>query len=201
MPTILRVSRPVFVVSEVIVASNCDLEEAATSGRFRQDLYYRFMPFHLPALRERPKDIEALARGTAAHFTTKFRKELFTISREAMRCLESFPWPGNIRQMENAVQQAVLVSNGSELLPEHLPQSIREHTPPTNGKPHAPPVETLSASIDVVERNFILKALERHGNSRARAAEALGISRVTLYKKMKKYGLMPATLRGQHQAS
>ncbi len=187
-----------FVVSEVIVASNCDLEEAATSGRFRQDLYYRFMPFHLPALRERPKDIEALARGTAAHFTTKFRKELFTISREAMRCLETFPWPGNIREMENAVQQAVLVSSGSELLPEHLPQSIRKHAPSAVGKPHASPEEMLSASIDVVERNFILKTLKRHDNSRARAAEALGISRVTLYKKMKKYGLMPATSRPRH---
>lgn len=180
--------------ARIIVASNWNLEEAAEAGRFRRDLYYRLnvMSFHLPALRERPTDIEPLSRGMASRFATKFRKELFDISREAMHCLTSFPWPGNIRQLENAVQQAVLVSNGPELLPEHLPQSIRDYTPRTNGHISLPPEEKLAKNIDLVEKNFIVKALERHGNSRARAAEALGISRVTLYKKMKKYGLMPA---------
>ena len=186
--------------ARIIVASNWNLEEEARSGRFRQDLYYRLnvMSFHLPALRERPQDIEPLARGMAARFNTRFRKELFEISREAMRCLQAFPWPGNIRQMENAVQQAVLVSNGPELLPEHLPQPIRDYVPsapPPSTNGHVAPADetTLSDNIDAVERSFIIKALERHGNSRARAAEALGISRVTLYKKMKKYGLMPAS--------
>jgi DNA-binding NtrC family response regulator len=184
--------------ARIIVASNWNLEEAAESGKFRRDLYYRLnvMSFHLPALRERPSDIEPLVRGMAGRFNTKFRKDLLDISSEALRYLEAFPWPGNIRQMENAVQQAVLVSSGPELLPEHLPQPIREYLPPTNGNGHHASSETLEHSIDAVERNFIQKALERHGNSRARAAEALGISRVTLYKKMKKYGLMPATVRG-----
>jgi transcriptional regulator with PAS, ATPase and Fis domain len=85
------------------------------------------------------------------------------------------------------------------LLPEHLPQPIREYLPPSNGNGHLTSNETLEHSIDAVERNFIQKALERHGNSRARAAEALGISRVTLYKKMKKYGLMPANIRSTGQ--
>jgi transcriptional regulator with PAS, ATPase and Fis domain len=183
--------------ARIIVASNWDLEEEAEKGRFRQDLYYRLnvMSFHLPPLRERTQDIEPLVRGMAARFNTKFRKDLFDISKDALAALRAFPWPGNIRQLENAVQQAVLVSSGAMLLRDHLPPPIREYAlPPVNGNGHHKAAdESLSNSIDAVERNFILKALEKHGNSRARAAEALGISRVTLYKKMKKYGLMPAT--------
>jgi DNA-binding NtrC family response regulator len=182
--------------ARIIVASNWDLEEEAEKGRFRQDLYYRLnvMSFHLPPLRERTMDIEPLVRGMAARFNTKFRKDLFDVSKDALAALRAFPWPGNIRQLENAVQQAVLVSSGGVLLRDHLPPPIREYAPPpVNGNGHYKTAEeSLSNSIDAVERNFILKALEKHGNSRARAAEALGISRVTLYKKMKKYGLMPA---------
>src|SRR5206468_7734519 len=100
--------------ARLIVASNLDLEEAAARGRFRPDLYFRLnvMSFHLPPLRERVQDIAALARGMAARFNRKFQKDLFDISPEALAALESFPWPGNIRQLENAVQQAVLVSAG-----------------------------------------------------------------------------------------
>ena len=186
--------------ARMIVASNWDLEAAAKEGRFRHDLYYRLnvMSFHLPALRERIDDIEPLTRAMAARFNTKFRKDLFDISAEALRTLQDFPWPGNIRQLENAVQQAVLVSNGSTLLPDHLPQPIREYIaplPPPSGRPEAASQTRLARSIDAVERDFIREALERHNNSRARAAEALGISRVTLYKKMKKYGLMTAHSR------
>jgi two-component system response regulator HydG len=191
--------------ARIIVASNWDLEEEAEKGKFRQDLYYRLnvMSFHLPPLRERTLDIEPLVRGMAARFNTKFRKDLFDVSKDALSALRAFPWPGNIRQLENAVQQAVLVSSGPTLLREHLPPPIREYAPPpiVNGNGHHKAVdESLSNSIDAVERNFILKALEKHGNSRARAAEALGISRVTLYKKMKKYGLMPASVRGSRVA-
>jgi two-component system response regulator HydG len=191
-------------IARIIVASNWDLEEAAMSGRFRQDLYYRLnvMSFHLPPLRERTQDIEPLVRGMAARFTAKFRKELFDVSKDALAALRAFPWPGNIRQLENAVQQAVLVSSGPVLLRDHLPQPVRDHSPPSlNGNGHHKAAdESLSDSIDAIERTFIQKALEKHGNSRARAAEALGISRVTLYKKMKKYGLMPGHVRAQQVA-
>jgi DNA-binding NtrC family response regulator len=191
--------------ARIIVASNWDLEEEADKGRFRQDLYYRLnvMSFHLPPLRERTQDIEPLVRGMASRFNTKFRKDLFDVSKDALAALRAFPWPGNIRQLENAVQQAVLVSSGPVLLREHLPPPIREYAPPAavNGNGHHKAAdESLSNSIDAVERNFILKALEKHGNSRARAAEALGISRVTLYKKMKKYKLMPESVRGGRES-
>jgi DNA-binding NtrC family response regulator len=184
--------------ARIIVASNWDLEEAVGRGKFRQDLYYRLnvMSFHLPPLRERIQDIAPLVRGMAARFNTKFRKDLFDISARAMDALEAYPWPGNIRQLENFIQQGVLVSSGPELLFEHLPQQVREHRPAAS--PAAPPqqYDTLSHNREQLERNVIQRALANNGYSRARAASALGISRVTLYKKMKKYGLMRAPLRG-----
>jgi transcriptional regulator with PAS, ATPase and Fis domain len=182
--------------ARLVVASNWDLETAVESNKFRRDLYYRLnvMSFHLPPLRERVQDISLLVRGMAARFNTKFRKDLFDISPQALGALEAFAWPGNIRQLENVVQQAVLVSSGSEMLVEHLPQPIREFVPACNGK-SAAPAESLLHNREVIEKNFIQRALQNNGYSRARTAVALGISRVTLYKKMKKYGLMSTSMR------
>ena len=175
----------------LIVASNLDLEEAVERGRFRPDLYFRLnvMSFHLPPLRERIQDIAPLARGMAMRFNRKFNKALFDIHPEAMAALEAFTWPGNLRQLENVLQHAVLVSNGPELLVEHLPAAIQEAAVPFDGaEPNAN--ESLHHQRDVIERNVIQRALMTNGYSRTRAAGSLGISRVTLYKKMKKYGLM-----------
>jgi two-component system response regulator HydG len=178
--------------ARIVVASNWDLEGAVEQGKFRQDLYYRLnvMSFHLPPLRERVQDIAPLVRGLAARFNTKFKKGLFDVSPEAMDALEAFPWPGNIRQLENFVQQAVLVSSGPELLVQHLPPQVREYR--SAGREVAPvaPPGSLLHNREMLERNVIQRALTNNGYSRSRAASALGISRVTLYKKMKKYGLM-----------
>ncbi len=185
--------------ARIIVASNWDLEEAVQDGKFRQDLYYRLnvMSFHLPPLRERVQDIAPLVRGLAARFNTKFRKDLFDVSPHAMEALENFPWPGNIRQLENFVQQGVLVSSGAELLLAHLPQQVRDQRPAYRGSAAPVHPDTLIHNREVLERNVIQRTLEKNGYSRARAASALGISRVTLYKKMKKYGLMNGTLRAK----
>jgi transcriptional regulator with PAS, ATPase and Fis domain len=183
--------------ARLIVASNLNLEEAVERGKFRMDLYFRLnvMSFHLPPLRERVQDIAPLARGMAARFNRKFHKQLFDISPEALAALESFPWPGNIRQLENVLQQAVLVSSGPEMLLHHLPQPVQDHASAAsmsgNGSTNC---DTLNYQRDAIERNVIQRALANHGYSRARAADALGISRVTLYKKMKKYGLMAVPL-------
>jgi two-component system, NtrC family, response regulator HydG len=178
--------------ARIIVASNWDLEEAVLKGKFRQDLYYRLnvMSFHLPSLRERVQDIAPLARGMTARFNTRFRKELYDICLKAMDVLEAFPWPGNIRQLENAVQQAVLVSSGPELRYEHLPPQIRDHKPTSREPASNGKSNSLLHSREMNEKNVIERALASTNGSRAKAASALGISRVTLYKKMKKYGLM-----------
>jgi DNA-binding NtrC family response regulator len=175
----------------LIVASNRNLRDEADRGRFRQDLYFRLnvMSFHLPALRERIDDVEPLVRAMTARFNTKFRKDLYEISSEVMAVLEAYSWPGNVRELENAIQHAVLVSQGPRLLVQHLPEVIREQTAASPLKSPAK-ADTLVRNREVVERSVIQRALANHGNSRARAATELGISRVTLYKKMKKYGLM-----------
>ena len=180
--------------ARIIVASNWDLEEAVSAGKFRQDLYYRLnvMSFHLPPLRERVQDLTPLARALVARFNTKFHKELFDISPQAMDAIETYPWPGNIRQLENFIQQAVLVSSGAELLLEHLPQQVREYRAPRAAVPVRPQADSLSHNREQVERSIIQRTLVNNGYSRVHTANALGISRVTLYKKMKKYGLMPS---------
>jgi transcriptional regulator with PAS, ATPase and Fis domain len=177
--------------ARVLVASNINLEEAVQRGKFRQDLYYRLnvMSFHLPALSERVQDIAPLARGLAARFNQKFRKDLFAISPEAIAALEWFPWPGNIRQLENVVQHAVLVSKGPELLLGDLPQPVQEHAR-SSGSPGTEAKSPLSLNREQIERSVIQKALASNNFQRARTAKALGISRVTLFKKMNKYGLM-----------
>jgi DNA-binding NtrC family response regulator len=184
--------------ARLIVASNLNLEDAVERGKFRPDLYFRLnvMSFALPPLRERVLDIAPLARGMAARFNQKFQKDLFDLHPEATAALESFPWPGNLRQLENVVQHAVLMSNGPDLLLSHLPQPVQDHyaacqgDSPFNG-------DSLHHQRDLIERNVIQRALVNNGYSRARAAYSLGISRVTLYKKMKKYGLMSIPM---HQA-
>jgi two-component system response regulator HydG len=179
--------------ARIIAASNWELENAVAEGKFRQDLYYRLnvLAFHLQPLRERTQDIGPLARGLAARFNATFNKELFDMSPEALQMLEAFPWPGNIRQLEHAVQQAVLVSSGPVLLAQHLPLPIREHIASScRDDPQAPTkVGGLAERWDDVEREAIARALRESNQSRSRAAQALGISRVTLYNKIKKYGL------------
>src|SRR5207237_1533094 len=176
--------------ARLIVASNIHLEEAVEDGTFRPDLYFRLnvMSFHLPPLRERIQDIAPLARGMAMRFNRKFNKSLFDIHPDAMAALEAFSWPGNLRQLENVIQHAVLVSAGPELLLEHLPPAIQTAAVPVGGLDENPN-ESLHYQRDVTERNVIQRALMSNGYSRTRAADSLGISRVTLYKKMKKYGL------------
>jgi transcriptional regulator with PAS, ATPase and Fis domain len=178
--------------ARLIVASNLHLEDAVERGKFRQDLYYRLnvMSFHLPPLRERVQDIAPLVRGMATRFNHKFHKQLFDIGPEAMAALESFPWPGNLRQLENVIQHAVLMSSGPEVLLQHLPPQIQEHAQLLGGNGGSLAADDLQHNRQLIERNVIQRVLVNCGYSRARAADALNISRVTLYKKMKKYGLM-----------
>jgi transcriptional regulator with PAS, ATPase and Fis domain len=176
--------------ARLIVASNRNLEEEVARGRFRRDLYYRLngMSFHLPPLRERVPDIAPLVRGMAARFTQKFHKNLWEIHPETLAALEAFPWPGNLRQLENVVQQAVLVSTGRELLVQHLPQPVQVYARSSQGAWQGS-TDPLLHNREISERALIERALANANYIRARAASTLNISRVTLYKKMRKYDL------------
>jgi DNA-binding NtrC family response regulator len=167
--------------ARLIGASNVNLEAAIEEGKFRLDLYYRLnvMSFHLPPLRERVEDIAPLVRGMVTRYSRRFNREAWEVSAEVMACFEALPWPGNIRQLENVVQQAVLVSAGPELRIEHLPQAVREHT-----------MLPLHSKLERVERDIIESALNQNDYGRARTAKFLGLSRVSLFKKMRKYQLM-----------
>jgi DNA-binding NtrC family response regulator len=186
--------------ARIMAATNWNLADAVERGTFRRDLYYRLhvLSFRLPPLRHRPEDIGPLVRGMAARYGTKYGKKLFGVCPEALRALEAFPWPGNIRQLENIVQQAVLTSSGNELKLHHLSPMIDLRTdradPTTTPLPPAGFGGTLKQSRESSERANILRALEKAGQSRTRAAQLLGVSRVTLYKKMKKYGLFTKIL-------
>lgn len=189
--------------TRVFAATHGSLMEAVEQGRFRRDLYYRLsvLSFQLPPLRHRPEDISPLVRSLVARYGTKFGKKLYAVSPEALRMLEAYSWPGNIRQLENVVQQAVLTASGSELKPHHLPPMIHAEieAPVARSSPQFGIAGTLRQSRESIERANILRALEQVGYSRTRAAQLLGVSRVTLYKKMKKYGLLTAI--GYHPAT
>jgi two-component system response regulator HydG len=177
--------------ARLVVASNIDLEKAVALGKFRADLYFRLnvMSFHLPPLRERISDIEPLARGMAVRFARKFKKEIYDIDPEALAALEAFAWPGNLRQLENVIQHAVLMCNTAELLLRHFPATVQKATLPVlDDEPIIG--DSLHEQRDLAERGVIHRALVSNRFNRTRAADALGISRVTLYKKMKKYGLL-----------
>jgi transcriptional regulator with PAS, ATPase and Fis domain len=179
--------------ARIIAASNWNLEEAADQGRFRADLYYRLngLSIHLPPLRERPDDVAPLARGMLDRFSEKFHKGVVSIAPQALAALEAFPWPGNLRQLENVVQQAVLRNSGPELLRQHLPPAVTAFAPPAAvvSAPPSAPAATLAEHSEQEERLTVERALQEANQCRSQAARALGISRITLYKKLKKYGL------------
>jgi len=178
--------------ARLIAASNWDLDKAVVAHQFRQDLFYRLnvLAFHLPPLRDRPEDIGPLVRDMVARFSQKFSKPLLSIHPRVLQTLESFPWPGNIRQLENMIQQSVLVSSGPELTWEHLPRVLQDYSSWKAVPGRVRKASALSENREAREKMVIQRAMATHDYRRALAAKSLGISRVTLYKKMKKYGLM-----------
>jgi two-component system, NtrC family, response regulator HydG len=188
------------VQARLIAASNRSLTQEAAAGRFRSDLYYRLnvISFTLPPLRDRRDLIPHLAGNFVAEVSVRSGREVDGISAEALRTLQSYDWPGNIRELRNVIERAVVLSFGREIqvadLPEQFPRngSTVAHPPaalPTSG-PAQGPAPTLARTKDDAERGRITDALLRHRNNRLRAAAELGISRMTLYKKLHKYGLM-----------
>jgi transcriptional regulator with PAS, ATPase and Fis domain len=177
----------------IMAASNADLGALVGSGAFRSDLYYRLLviPFHLPPLRERVEDIAPLALELTSRYAAQFGKALLGIGPEALALLESYSWPGNLRELDNVMRQAVLLSRGEVLLPGHLPARVRESQ--AAAQPRAVgTANSLRGVLEATERGLMQRVLADSGHSRSRAAKQLGISRVTLHRKMKQYGLIPA---------
>jgi len=193
-----------FSRARLIVASNIDLEELVKTNKFRMDLFYRLntLSFHLPPLRERPWDIEYLARKFAVDHSRAHRIELTQIDTDFLGALRQYRWPGNIRELENVIRRAVLYCRNGVLTVSDLPSALRPaHIAPTNGgNGHAHvhlklngngrKMMTLEDRVGEIERRIIEESLERHNYRRTDTAKELGISRVTLYNKMKKFGML-----------
>jgi DNA-binding NtrC family response regulator len=178
-------TREIRVDVRLIAATNRDIGDAVRQGRFREDLYYRLnvIPLHLPPLRERTReDRLALLRKLFTELRTELPESPGELTSEALERLLSHPWPGNIREMHNVLERALIVSHGAERLGV-------EHLPPEVGRRATPAPEQQPASLADVERRHIERTLRRHGGNRTRAAEELGISRATLINKIKVYSL------------
>jgi transcriptional regulator with PAS, ATPase and Fis domain len=173
----------------LICATNCDLRAATQEGRFRQDLYFRIntITIALPPLRERPEDILLLTDDFLRRFGAQYRRERTTLDPIARARLLAYDWRGNVRELEHALERAVIVARGDCVTLEDLPECLqpRHRPPPRAVADGGPPLLPLAE----LERLAIVRALEHtRGNKRA-AAALLGIYRPTLYSKLRKYGI------------
>jgi two-component system response regulator HydG len=195
--------------ARLVAASNAPLEAEVAAGRFRADLYYRLnvVSFYLPALRERQSAVAPLAHKFLAEFAARNRPDLRGLTAEAVRALENYPWPGNVRQLRNVIERAAALCLGPDVLLADLPEALR--CPPPSAAAVEPRMQhpapvlarepvclTLSQSKAEAEMLRITEALRKHGNNRLRAAAELGISRMGLYKKLHKYGLLTTPSTG-----
>lgn len=162
----------------ILSATNANLHADSTEGRFRQDLLYRLntVEIHLPPLRERKEDIPLLATAHLAAMARRYRKELKGFAPAALRALSDHPWPGNVRELMHVVERAVLMAHGDAIQPADL--ALR--APAAQGR-----LEEMS--IEEVEEFLIRKALARHDGNVSHAAEALGLSRSALYRRLQRY--------------
>jgi two-component system response regulator PilR (NtrC family) len=183
----------------VITATNRDLSKMVAEGTFREDLFYRInvIPIRLPALRERGEDIPILADHFMTRFATQMAKPITGISGSAIAALQAYPWPGNIRELENAIERAVALERTPSILVESLPEGVRQapavsssNGPATAGEGRFPEGGIdLEQHVQHIEREYIAEALRRAGGVKVKAAELLGMSFRSFRYYMKKYNL------------
>ena len=180
----------------IIAATNRDLSKWVAAGEFREDLYYRInvIPVRLPPLRERGQDIPLLADHFVAKFATQMKKDVAGISGGALACLRSYHWPGNVRELENAMERAVALERTPAILPESLPEAVRE----VAAAPAPVSVGTddrlesgfdLEQHVQGIEREYIAEALRRANGVKKNAAELLGLSFRQFRYLLKKYDM------------
>src|SRR5579883_3437412 len=169
----------------VLAASNRNLEDALRDGALREDLYYRLNVFtiELPPLRDRPEDIPDLVEHFIREFSEADSRPAKGVNNEAFEVLRSYRWPGNVRQLRNVIQRALIVSSGALIEADDLPPEIRRLSSNTAGTFELP----LGSSLDDLEREFIRRTLEFTSGNKPRAAELLGISLKTLYNRLERY--------------
>jgi DNA-binding NtrC family response regulator len=186
--TPLGSTRPVRVDVRIIAATNRDIEDVLRSGTFRTDLFYRLnvVPIHLPPLRERREDIPLLAERFIEEFSRIYGVEPKRVTAEAMERICEYAWPGNIRELQNAIERAFALSSEPEITLKDLPPALLR----VDNRAAGDAADTASLPLDEVERRSIVAALQRAGGNKNEAARLLGIDRQRLYRKIEKYGLL-----------
>ncbi len=174
----------------IVAATNCDLAAAVAERRFREDLYYRLnvIAINIPPLRERPEEIIPLADGFLKYFARKMKKPLQEISAPAQNILLNHPLPGNVRQLKHAMERAIALSRGDMVLPSDLPDDMVDKQQPAEIS-LALGQGSLKEMLGLYEKELIRQALSSHDGKKIPTAEALGVSRKTLWEKMQRYHL------------
>lgn len=173
----------------IIAATNQNLEKLVRENRFRTDLFYRLnvLPIHIPPLRERKDDIVHLAQSFLNKFNSIYGSNK-TFSPQAYDVLQNYDWPGNIRELENLVERVIITSPQQEISANDLPDSLKKASPLAWIKQDAHGCETLPQLLESIEKEWIQRALRKHGSTR-KAAKALGMTQSAIMRRMKKYGL------------
>jgi two-component system, NtrC family, response regulator AtoC len=176
----------------VIAATNVNLEERVSEGRFRADLFFRLNVVRLvvPPLRGHLDDVPTLAAHFIARFNQELKRQVLGVSPQAMEHLRAYHWPGNVRELRNVIERAFILHAGAdEIRPEHLTPELRKVTPAKPRDRMAPQVEEQGLVLDDVERRLIAEAMERASGNQSKAARLLGVSRDTLRYRLKKHGM------------
>ena len=183
-------NRPIDVDVRIVSASLRPLEEEIAAGRFREDLYFRVntVSIHLPPLRERTEDIPLLVQAFLQEFAAERQREIDGFTDEVMELFESHAWPGNVRELRNVVERAVLFCRGNRITVDELPAALRGDDKERPSRPPMP-VRSLHEAVEGAEIEAIQAALVATDGRRADAAELLGISRKTLWEKIRHYGI------------
>lgn len=172
----------------LICATNKDLAREVKAGKFREDLYYRINVILLktPALRERPEDIPLLVEHFVGHFGRLNNKKIKSITPEAMASLQKYPWPGNIRELRNVIERAIVLSRDTTIGIETMPDDVRSSSDGNAGEDR---VMSTQSDLSLIEKTVIEKTLKSCNGNKSVAAKKLGISRRTLYRKLEEYEL------------
>jgi len=176
-------NKPLDIDIRLICATNMPVYDMVAENTFRQDLLYRIntVELHLPPLRERQDDVTVLAEHFTKVYCDKYRKPHKKLASSTLKKMTKYPWPGNIRELQHAIERAIIMSEGNILMPDDFFFLVQKTVNPSEG------VDNLN--LDEVEKNVILKAVNKHSGNISKAAKELGLTRASLYRRLEKHGL------------